>query len=307
MEHKMVGKNFKKLETTEVQFKSGDSYCSATLYKPAIDGPYPIIVMGHGLGSVRVMRLPAYAERFVEAGYGCLLFDYRHFGTSGGEPRQLLDINKQLEDWRSALSFVRTQKDVIQSKIVIWGTSFGGGHVLTTAANDHSIAAVISQCPFTDGLASSLATSPISSIKVTVLALTDRIGAIFGAKPIMVASAGKPHSAALMTAKDCEDGYLQLVPKNSEFRNYVAARFALDLLQYYPGKLTPKIQCPVLFCVCETDTVAPAKATLKHAKRTPKKEIKIYPEGHFDIYVNQGFEKVIHDQTDFLNRTVLSK
>lgn len=50
-----------------------------------------------------------------------LAFDYRHFGTSGGEPRQLLDINKQLEDWRSALSFVRTQKDVVQSKIVIWG------------------------------------------------------------------------------------------------------------------------------------------------------------------------------------------
>ena len=300
----MAVKNTKKPEINEIQFKSGNSYCSGTLYKPTTNGPYPIIVMGHGLGSVRVMRLPAYAERFVEAGYGCLLFDYRHFGTSGGEPRQLLDINKQLEDWRSALSFVRTQKDVVQSKIVIWGTSFGGGHVLTTAANDHSIVAVISQCPFTDGLASSLATSPISSIKVTALALTDRIGAIFGAKPIMVASAGKPHSAALMTAKDCEDGYLQLVPENSEFRNYVAARFALDLLTYFLGKFTSKIQCPVLFCVCETDSVAPAKTTLKHAQKTPQKEIKIYSEGHFDIYVNQGFEKVIHDQIDFLNRTV---
>lgn len=60
----------------------------------------------------------------------------------------------------------------------------------------------------------------------------------------------------------------------------------------------------MLFCVCETDSVAPAKTTLKHARKTPQKEIKIYSEGHFDIYVNQGFEKVIHDQIDFLNRTV---
>ena len=72
----MAVKNTKKPEINEIQFKSGNSYCSGTLYKPTTNGPYPIIVMGHGLGSVRVMRLPAYAERFVEAGYGCLLFDY---------------------------------------------------------------------------------------------------------------------------------------------------------------------------------------------------------------------------------------
>lgn len=119
----------------------------------------------------------------------------------------------------------------------------------------------------------------------------------------MVASAGKPHSAALMTAKDCEDGYLQLVPENSEFRNYVAARFALDLLTYFPGKFTSKFNAQCYF-VCVKQIALLQQNHLKTCSKTPQKEIKIYSEGHFDIYVNQGFEKVIHDQIDFLNRTV---
>lgn len=296
--------NKSKLVTTEIQFKSVDSFCRGTLYKSSDSNKPPIIIMGHGLGSIREMRLPAFAERFVEAGYACLTFDYRHFGNSDGEPRQLLDIKKQLQDWNSSLAYVRSRDDVDHQKIIIWGTSFGGGHVLTTAAKDHRIAAVISQCPFTDGLASGLAMSPITSVQVTALAITDRIGSWLGAKPIMIKSAGEPHSAALMTAEDCKQGYLQLVPPHSTFRNYVAARFALDILTYYPGKLIPKIQCPILFCICETDSVAPAKPTLKYAKEAANKEIKIYKEGHFDIYVNDGFEKVIHDQINFLNRVI---
>lgn len=49
-----------------------------------------MLVMAHGLGGVRQMRLDAFAERFSSAGYRCLVFDYRHFGASAGEPRQLL-------------------------------------------------------------------------------------------------------------------------------------------------------------------------------------------------------------------------
>ena len=66
--------------------------------------PPPVIVMGHGLGSVRTMRLDAYAERFAAAGYACLLFDYRHFGDSDGQPRQLLDITKQRGELKKKLS-----------------------------------------------------------------------------------------------------------------------------------------------------------------------------------------------------------
>jgi fermentation-respiration switch protein FrsA (DUF1100 family) len=93
-------------DRTDVSFASGDAVCAAWLYlPPRVDGePGPAIVLGHGLGAVKEMRLDAYAERFAGAGYACLAFDYRHFGASGGEPRQLLDIGRQLEDWRAAVA-----------------------------------------------------------------------------------------------------------------------------------------------------------------------------------------------------------
>ncbi|WP_022976997.1 alpha/beta hydrolase [Nevskia ramosa] len=290
--------------TLEVRFDSGDAWCSASLYRPDGSGPHPVIVMGHGLGGLRQMRLPAFAERFVDAGYACLVFDYRHFGSSGGEPRQLLDIKRQLQDWQSALRYVRGRAELNSAKIVLWGSSFGGGHVLVAAADDGKVAAVVSQCPFTDGLSSAMAANPISSAKVTALAALDKLGASFGRAPIMVALAGQPGAAALMTAPDCEPGYLRLVPPGLAFQNQVAARFGLDIVRYFPGRRTSDITCPVLFCVCETDTVAPAKATLRHARKAPKGEIKRYRDGHFDIYVGEGFERVVGDQIEFLRRHI---
>lgn len=34
----------------------------------------------------------------------------------------------------------------------------------------------------------------------------------------------------------------------------------------------------------------------------PRGEIKRYPEGHFAIYVDDAFERVLADQIDFLDR-----
>lgn len=288
----------------DIQFDSNGVKCSAYLYRPATQSATPIIVMAHGLGGTRRMRLTAFAERFVAEGYACLVFDYRYFGDSEGQPRQLLDIKSQLEDWKAAIAYGRSLPNINKSKIILWGSSFSGGHVLATAAQDDNICAVLSQCPFTDGLASSLAMNPITSAKLSVLAIRDRIGAALGKKPLMVKLAGKDNETALMTAPDAYPGILSLTEDEPNYKNYVAARFALDIIRYYPGRKTAKIKAPVLFSICETDTVAPAKMTMRHAKRTPKKVINTYTYGHFDIYTGQAFEHVVKDQIDFLKRTV---
>lgn len=294
------------LTPTTLRFPSADAHCVADYYRPLGAGPFPVVVMAHGLGGTRRMRLPAFAERFATAGYACLVFDYRHFGDSGGEPRQLLDVGRQLQDWKAAIAHARGLADVDPERVAIWGTSFGGGHVLATAAEDARVAAVISQCPFTDGLASSLATEPLVSLRLSALAVADRIGALFGARPILVPLAGRPGTVAFMTSADSWDGYHRLMPPGAPSRDEIAARFALDIIRYYPGRRTPRIQAPVLFCVCDPDSVAPAKRTLAHARRAPRHEIKRYPHGHFDIYVGEAFEQVVNDQLDFLQRTVPS-
>lgn len=294
------------MQRLDLRFPSQGMQCHAWLYLPPLDQKAPVIVMAHGLGGIKSMRLDAFAEQFCAAGYACLVFDYRHFGESEGEPRQLLDIQKQLQDWQAAVDFARTHEDVDGKRVILWGTSFSGGHVLSTAANDGNITAVISQCPFTNGLASSLAMSPITSMKITARALRDQVGALIGYAPIMVNTSGLPGSTALMTAPDAMPGYLKLLSESSDkqFRNEVAARFALQIIRYFPGRCASKIQCPVLFCICENDSVAPAGPTKKYASRAPKGEIKLYQEGHFDIYIGEAFNKVVRDQLDFLTQHV---
>jgi pimeloyl-ACP methyl ester carboxylesterase len=289
---------------SEVHFPSQGERCAAWLYLPQSSRPAPIIVMAHGLGGVRQMRLDAYAERFQAAGYACLVFDYRHFGGSEGTPRQLLDVRKQQADWRAAVEFARGLPQVDGRRVVVWGTSFGGGHAVHTGATVEGVSAVIAQCLFTDGLASALAMNPITSLRVVPLAIADQLLAWVGAKPIMVDTSGAPRSAALMTAHDCLSGYLKLVPRGLPFQNRVAARAALQIMAYRPGKLARQLRCPALFCVCERDTVAPTRPTLRHVRKAPQGEVKLYREGHFDVYVGQGFEKVVADQIDFLRRHV---
>jgi hypothetical protein len=122
------------------------------------------------------------------------------------------------------------------------GSSFGGGHVLVTAANDKNVSAVISQCPFTDGPSSVLAPGIRTSPKVAVLSLLDKIGAWIGRPPLMPPTAGSPGTTALMTAPDAKPGYLALVPEDMRFRNEVAARIGLDILSYLPGRKAPEIR-----------------------------------------------------------------
>ncbi len=287
----------------DVQFSSGGAQCRAWLYLPKASNA-PVIVMAHGLGAVRTMRLDAFAERFCQAGYACLVFDYRHFGDSEGMPRQLLDVKKQLQDWHAAIAYVRSRPDVDGRKTILWGTSFSGGHVIAAGAEDGQVAAVVSQCPFTDGLASTLALGPVSGAKVSALAVLDVIGSVFGTAPVMVATSGKPYTAALMTARDAEPGYKAIMSQGKPVPNEVAARFGLQILTYYPGRRAVELKCPSLFCVCEKDSVAPSRQTLKHVSKAPRGTVKTYPEGHFDIYVGQAFERVVADQIDFLHRTV---
>ena len=286
----------------DVEFTSADAVCRAWLYIPQSPDPRPIILMAHGFGGIRQMRLDAFAEQFTRAGYACLVFDYRNFGASDGQPRQLLAIKRQLEDWAAAISFARTRDDVDGSRIILWGTSFSGGYVITTAARHTGITAVIAQCPFTDGMTSVLAMPRTTALKVGGRALIDLAAAKLGKDPALMPVVGPPGSTAVMTAPDALPAMQAMVPDGVPWRNEVAARVALDVLTYRPGRAAARVQCPILFCICQADTVTPADTTLRYANTAPRGEVKLYPEGHFDIYLGDAFERVLSDQIDFLHR-----
>jgi dienelactone hydrolase len=281
------------------------STCAAWVYRPAGDVPMagrPALVMAHGLGATREMGLDAYARRFAAEGLVVVVFDYRYFGASGGSPRELISITDQLLDWDSAIAFAKTLNDVDSTRIAIWGSSFGGGHAIAAAAAHPELAGAIAQCPFTDGPASMRALGLRSLLKVAPRALADVLAGLVHARPVRVPLVGPPGSAALMTAPDAEPGYRALIPEHAPARLRVAARIGARIGLYRPGADAVRVRCPLMVNVCDRDTVAPARATLRHVGRAPHLELCHYDLGHFDVYAGPGFERVVAHQLDFLLR-----
>lgn len=286
----------------DVRFNSHGDQCGAELFLPEGAGPHPVVILCHGLGATREMRMAPYAEAFAGAGIAALTFNYRYFGDSAGEPRQLLDIRRQRDDIASAISFVKCLPEIDGARVALFGSSFGGGHVIAIGAQRTDLSAVIAQCPFTDGAASGGTLGPVSTLKVGARAFADGAARLFGRGPVYAKLAGTRGEAAMMTAPDVIDGYLGLVPEGYEVDNRVAARIGIDILFQRPGKKLRSMNCPTLVCACENDTVAPYKRTAELASGAPRVELKSYPFGHFDIYVGEAFDRAISDQVAFLTK-----
>lgn len=51
--------------------------------------------------------------------------------------------------------------------------------------------------------------------------------------------------------------------------------------------------------------MAPGVPTLRCAAKAPRGEVRMYPEGHFAIYVDEASERVVTDQLAFLDRHLM--
>ena len=287
----------------DVRFDSGGDRCAAWLYRPQeTTEDVPCVVLAHGFGGLKEARLAPYAERFAAAAHAALVFDYRHFGESDGTPRQLLDVGRQHEDWRSAVEYARALDGVDAGRIALWGSSYSGGHVIVTAAADERIAAAIAQVPHTDGIATLRAAGPANMARLTAAGIRDQAGALLGRDPYLIPIVGPPGSLAGMNSPDAEPGYSALYPEGFVWRNEFAARAALRVGTYSPLRKAADVACPLLVQVAVDDVVTPPEPARKAAERAPHGELREYPGGHFDVYVGDAFEVIVSDQLDFLRR-----
>lgn len=260
--------------------------------------------MAHGFGCVRALRLPSYAEVFAAAGYVVVVFDYRYFGDSGGLPRQLLDITCQLEDWRAAIGWAGTLDGVDAERVVGWGTSLSGGHIITLAGTGAPLKAIIAQVPHVSGIAGVRTTGIRQAVRLLPAAFEDTCRALAGQSPRYVDSIGAPGTPSVIAAPDAMPGVRAMAAADGLSLNdipvTVAARIVLKIGLYSPGRHADKVTCPALIQVVDDDAVTPASATRRTVDRMPHATLKTYAGRHFDVYVPPLFDRVVADQLAFL-------
>jgi uncharacterized protein len=283
---------------------SGRDEIEAWFYRPAAMGVHPVVVMGHGLGGVKAGGLHAFAERFCSDGFAVVVIDYRHWGGSAGQPRDLVNVRRQRDDYRAAIDWVSSHPAIDKDRIFLWGTSFSGLHVTALAASDQRIAAAIAQCPLVDGLAGSLLVRPTRSAALFVTALVDRLGSFVGRKPRYVSILVPAGDWGMLDTPDAARGLQLLTPSEPvDWQNRIAIRSLLSFPMQRPARRAADIRIPFLLIVAETDTQTPVDSALKVARRAPTVELRRSRGGHYDVYKGgKAFEDVIEWELDFLRR-----
>ncbi len=297
-------------ERRDVEFTSSGESCAAWHYAGqgealSTEAGRPCVVMAHGIGGTRDSGLEPFAEAFADAGLDVVLFDYRGFGASSGEPRQFAWPPRHRDDYRAAVALARGLDGVDPERIVLWGTSWSGGHVVYVAADDPRIAAVVSQTPDLDGMRTLLEivryAGPMHLLRTTGDALRDVATILRREPPHLIPLVARPGEIAAMSSEEALPGYTAIAGPG--WRNELTARALLYEGQNRAITRMDELHCPILIQVADRDSIAPPAAAKAAAWRAKgRAEVREYPCNHFDIYVGEWRERAIADQLHFLRR-----
>ena len=268
----------------------------------------PVVVMAHGFGGTKDSGLEPFAVGLVKAGLDVVAFDYRGFGSSQGEPRQQVRIADQVDDYRAAIAAAAKLPGVDARRIVLWGVSLAGGHVLSAAAHRDDVAAVVALTPLVDGLAAARLAAkhvpPSAMARSTFAGLRSKVSTARGRGPVTMPIVGKPGEMAALSLPGQYEDYLAIA--GPSWRNEIDATVGFELGGLKAGKDAEHVTAPLLVQVADFDRGAPVDAAMK-AAFAGRAEVRHYPCDHFDVWPGKDwFEPALRHQVEFLRRHLLT-
>ncbi|MDN8448894.1 alpha/beta hydrolase [Acinetobacter baumannii] len=277
---------------------------AADFYIPKTNNKSAVIIMAHGFAGLRQFKLIQYAQRFAQAGYAVILFDYRYWGGSTGKPREMISINSQLEDWKTMIQYASTCKFIDNRRIILWGTSLSGGYALSLASELKNIQAIMVQIPYVDG-AETAKLYPLQRYPQALkLSSQDYMGSKMGLNPKRLPVVDQ-YKLCFMPTADSYYGYLSIVNPDYYWSGEVPARVFFNLMRYRPIQLVRQINIPVLFIAAQHDSLIPIESSREAATNiAPFVSYHEWDMKHFDIYHGSWFEKAMTTQLEFLHQHI---
>lgn len=262
---------------------------------------HPLIILCHGFCGIRHVLLPSFAEAFTDAGFATITFDYRGFGESDGERGRLVPA-MQTEDIISVIDWAEKQECVDNQRIGLWGTSFGGCHVFSVAAQDKRIRSIVSQLAFADG--ESLVTGGMSEDEKTsfMTTLTRMVEKKKNSGKEMFVGVTR-----VLSDEESKAFFEKVKKQHPEMDIKIPFLTVMETLQYKPAVEAGSVRCPVLVVIAGQDTVNPPAQGRELFDAVAAENKKLYEETgarHYDIYEGEHFKRVSAVQTQWFQNTL---
>ncbi|MDO5700257.1 MAG: alpha/beta fold hydrolase [Bowdeniella nasicola] len=273
---------------TDVEFGAPGERIRGRLHLPDGNDEVPGVVLGHGWAMCADGDLQDYAAAIAQRGLAALTFDYRRLGRSEGTPRQELNPYDQIDDFKTALTWLADHPRVRPTDLGVWGSSYGGGHVLVVAATDPRVSAVVAQVPTISGSRAGLRKMPAAAAAELYERFNaDRLSRARGAAPAMVQTVGEPGTAGV-TYPDAES-YAYMSEHGARvqvWRNETTLRSLEYSRSYDPGRWVDQIgPAALLMIVADADTTTPTDLQLDaYTSAREPKHLEIVSGGHYSVY-----------------------
>ena len=263
------------------------------LYLPSSYQPgtkLPGIVTANALSAIKEINLVQYAERFAAAGFATLVFDYRYWGESTGEPRFHVSPMEFRADIRSALDFLTARPEVDAKRIGGWGVSMGGQHMLFLATWEPRFKAIVGTAigiePPVEGPPLSAEAAKAKYDELVAAARAERAGrAVTGIKTLQ-AWCPQPQAGCVLPVKEAFDWYEHARQTFAPtFENKMSSTSMQNMMADSSAFAVHLARVPILIIQPDRDVV-PVESILFYFKRIPGPKRLIIPGGlHTSTYV----------------------
>ena len=245
---------------------------------------------------------------FQKRGVTSLVVDIRTTGSSDGEPRNDIDLDKQVEDCHDAVTFLSRHPSVDPQRIVYWGYSLGALVSLCAAALDKRAAAVIATAPNTDFIF-----EPEKRAATLALAMRDRISRLAGNPPLylkIIGEDGANPAGWYLGEERKSPEELDALFNSSNIMNQVTIQSYYRLLRWQPFGLMPMVSpTPVMVVTPSEDDLSKPhnQRKLFEIFKEPKEFVLAENKGHMDCITGEDGEIYLQKQLDFLHQVLKIK
>jgi fermentation-respiration switch protein FrsA (DUF1100 family) len=263
------------------------------LYLPSSRPPgarLAAIVTANALSAIKEINLPEYAERFAAAGFATVVFDYRYWGESTGEPRFHVAPMEFRADIRSALDFMAARPEVDAQRIGGWGISMGGQHMLFLATWEPRFKAIVGTAI---GIEPPVDSAPLSAEaarerydELVAAAQAERAGRTGAGIKTLQAWCPQPQEGCVLPVKEAFDWYEHARQTFAPtFENKMSSTSMQNMMADSSAFAVHLARVPILIIQPDRDVV-PVESVLFYFKRIPEPKRLIIPGGlHTSTYV----------------------